>query len=82
MHSAAPCWQLFAAYVMCGAQQKDAVRLTLEQVDVLRRMCAEYQELELVTSTQGEQHTDTHTQTHTARKQHDNPGGGGCAVRL
>lgn len=44
--------QLFAAYVLCGAQQKDAVRLTLEQVDVLRRMCAEYQELELVTSTQ------------------------------
>ncbi|XP_075873060.1 dipeptidase 2 isoform X2 [Nelusetta ayraudi] len=43
--------QLFAAYVLCGAQQKDAVRLTLEQLDVLRRMCAEYQELELVTST-------------------------------
>ncbi|KAG7263179.1 hypothetical protein CRUP_002209 [Coryphaenoides rupestris] len=28
----------------------DAVRLTLEQVDLIRRMCTEYQELELVTS--------------------------------
>ncbi|KAF7211824.1 dipeptidase 2 [Nothobranchius furzeri] len=43
--------QMFAAYVMCGAQQKDAVRLTLEQIDVIRRMCTEYQDLVLVTST-------------------------------
>ncbi|KAG7473499.1 hypothetical protein MATL_G00096510 [Megalops atlanticus] len=42
--------QVFAAYVMCTAQEKDAVRLTLEQIDVIRRMCSEYQELELVTS--------------------------------
>lgn len=45
--------QMFAAYVMCGAQQKDAVRLTLEQLDVIRRMCTEYQDFELVTSVQG-----------------------------
>ncbi|XP_072236302.1 dipeptidase 2 [Leuresthes tenuis] len=44
--------QMFAVYVMCGAQQKDAVRLTLEQIDVVRRMCTEYQDFELVTSTQ------------------------------
>lgn len=45
--------QMFAVYVLCGAQQKDAVRLTLEQIDVVRRMCTEYQEFELVTSVQG-----------------------------
>ncbi|KAF3686844.1 Dipeptidase 2 [Channa argus] len=44
--------QLFSAYVMCGAQNKDAVRLTMEQIDVVRRMCTEYQDFELVTSTQ------------------------------
>uniref|UniRef100_A0A3P8SKV6 Dipeptidase n=1 Tax=Amphiprion percula TaxID=161767 RepID=A0A3P8SKV6_AMPPE len=44
--------QVFAVYVMCGAQQKDAVRLTLEQIDVVRRMCTEYQDFELVTSAQ------------------------------
>ncbi|XP_008308600.1 dipeptidase 2 [Cynoglossus semilaevis] len=45
--------QMFAAYVLCGSQQKDAVRLTLEQIDVVRRMCTEYQDFELVTSVQG-----------------------------
>ncbi|KAG7242543.1 hypothetical protein INR49_020256 [Caranx melampygus] len=44
--------QMFAVYVMCGAQEKDAVRLTLEQIDVVRRMCTEYQAFELVTSAQ------------------------------
>ncbi|XP_059206216.1 dipeptidase 2 [Centropristis striata] len=42
--------QMFAVYVLCGAQEKDAVRLTLEQIDVIRRMCTEYQDFELVTS--------------------------------
>ncbi|KAL4642194.1 dipeptidase 2-like [Arapaima gigas] len=45
--------QMFAAYVMCKAQEKDAVRLTIEQIDVIRRMCTEYPDLELVTSAQG-----------------------------
>lgn len=44
--------QMFAVYVMCGAQDKDAVRLTLEQIDVIRRMCTEYGDFELVTSAQ------------------------------
>ncbi|XP_042255275.1 dipeptidase 2 isoform X1 [Thunnus maccoyii] len=44
--------QMFAAYVMCGAQEKDAVRLTLEQIDVVRRICTEYKDFELVTSAQ------------------------------
>ncbi|XP_023646088.1 dipeptidase 2 isoform X2 [Paramormyrops kingsleyae] len=38
---------------MCTAQEKDAVRLTMEQIDVIHRMCSEYPELELVTSAQG-----------------------------
>lgn len=42
--------QMFAAYVLCGAQDKDAVRLTLEQIDVIRRMCTENEDFELVTS--------------------------------
>lgn len=45
--------QMFSVYVMCGAQDKDVVRLTLEQIDVVRRMCTEYQDFELVTSAQG-----------------------------
>lgn len=45
--------QMFAVYVMCAAQEKDAVRLVLEQIDIVRRMCTEYQEFELVTSAQG-----------------------------
>lgn len=45
--------QMFAVYVLCGAQQKDAVRLTLEQIDVVRRMCTEYPDFKLVTSTWG-----------------------------
>lgn len=47
---------MFAVYVMCGAQQKDAVRLTLEQIDVIRRMCTEYPDFELVTTVQGTVH--------------------------
>ncbi|CAK6958857.1 dipeptidase 2 [Scomber scombrus] len=42
--------QMFSVYVLCGAQEKDAVRLTLEQIDVVRRMCTEYRDFELVTS--------------------------------
>uniref|UniRef100_A0A3Q3X197 Dipeptidase n=1 Tax=Mola mola TaxID=94237 RepID=A0A3Q3X197_MOLML len=52
-HKCSPYLHMFAVYVMCGAQEKDAVRLTLEQIDVVRRMCTEYQEFELVTSVQG-----------------------------
>lgn len=45
--------QMFAAYVLCTAQDKDAVRLALEQIDVIRRMCTEYPELELATTAAG-----------------------------
>ncbi|MGH0125238.1 UNVERIFIED_CONTAM: hypothetical protein FKN15_051672 [Acipenser sinensis] len=42
--------QMWSAYVLCSSQNKDAVRLTLEQIDVIKRMCSSYEELELVTS--------------------------------
>ncbi|KAM4018024.1 dipeptidase 2-like isoform 2-T4 [Anomaloglossus baeobatrachus] len=45
--------QFWSAYVLCSAQDKDAVRLALEQIDVIKRMCKEYEELEFVDSSQG-----------------------------
>uniref|UniRef100_A0A8C8RD89 Dipeptidase n=1 Tax=Pelusios castaneus TaxID=367368 RepID=A0A8C8RD89_9SAUR len=44
--------QFWSVYVPCSAQNKDAVRLTLEQIDVVKRMCEIYEDLELVTSSQ------------------------------
>ncbi|NWR15931.1 DPEP2 Dipeptidase, partial [Emberiza fucata] len=46
--------QFWSVYVLCSAQNKDAVRLTLEQIDVVKRMCNSYEELELVMTSQGE----------------------------
>ncbi|TFK08988.1 immediate early response protein 5-like protein [Platysternon megacephalum] len=45
--------QFWSVYVLCSAQNKDAVRLTLEQIDVVKRMCQIYPELELVNTSQG-----------------------------
>ncbi|XP_042294478.1 dipeptidase 2-like isoform X2 [Sceloporus undulatus] len=45
--------QFWSVYVLCSAQNKDAVRLTLEQIDLVKRMCRAYEEFELVTSSQG-----------------------------
>ncbi|NXT75391.1 DPEP2 Dipeptidase, partial [Zapornia atra] len=45
--------QFWSVYVLCSAQNKDAVRLTLEQIDVVKRMCNSYEELELVTTSEG-----------------------------
>ncbi|XP_055477361.1 dipeptidase 2-like [Psammomys obesus] len=42
--------QFWSAYVPCQTQDRDALRLTLEQIDLIRSMCASYPELELVTS--------------------------------
>ncbi|XP_062922901.1 dipeptidase 2 [Mobula hypostoma] len=44
--------QLWSAYVLCSSQNKDAVRLTLEQIDVIKRMCRKYPEFEFVTSSE------------------------------
>ncbi|XP_053127206.1 dipeptidase 2-like isoform X2 [Hemicordylus capensis] len=51
--------QFWSVYVLCHAQNKDAVRLTLEQIDLVRRMCETYEEFELVTSAQGIIDTDS-----------------------
>ncbi|XP_064315424.1 dipeptidase 2 isoform X3 [Phalacrocorax carbo] len=45
--------QFWSVYVLCSAQNKDAVRLTLEQIDIVKRMCNSYEELEFVTTSQG-----------------------------
>lgn len=46
--------QLWSAYVPCGAQHLDAVQLTLEQIDVIRRLSEKYYHaLEFVTSADG-----------------------------
>lgn len=46
--------QFFAAYVPCEAQYKDAVQLTLEQIDVIIRLTDKYsKELTICTSAKG-----------------------------
>nr|XP_018867352.3 dipeptidase 3 isoform X2 [Gorilla gorilla gorilla] len=45
--------QFWSASVSCQSQDQTAVRLALEQIDFIRRMCASYSELELVTSAEG-----------------------------
>jgi membrane dipeptidase len=35
--------QFWAAYVPCEAQFRDAVQLTLEQIDVIRRLTEKYE---------------------------------------
>ncbi|XP_015262171.1 PREDICTED: dipeptidase 1 [Gekko japonicus] len=46
--------QFWAAYVPCETQYKDAVKRTLEQIDVIHRMCLQYPEaLTCVTNSAG-----------------------------
>nr|XP_019611907.1 PREDICTED: dipeptidase 3-like [Rhinolophus sinicus] len=45
--------QFWSAHTPCQSQDQDAVRLTLEQIDLIHRMCASYSDLELVTSAKG-----------------------------
>lgn len=47
-------FQLWSAYIPCGAQHLDAVQLTLEQIDVIRRLTEKYSNaLEWVTTARG-----------------------------
>ena len=47
--------QLWVAYSPCGSQHKDAVQITLEQIDLIKRLMADYsQHLQLVTTANGE----------------------------
>uniref|UniRef100_A0A8C5S300 Dipeptidase n=1 Tax=Laticauda laticaudata TaxID=8630 RepID=A0A8C5S300_LATLA len=54
--------QFWAAYVPCDTQNKDAVRRTLEQIDVVHRMCQQYPDVfKCVTDSAGIQKAfDTH----------------------
>ncbi|KAK9392618.1 dipeptidase 1 [Crotalus adamanteus] len=46
--------QFWAAYVPCDTQNKDAVKQTLEQIDVIHRMCHQYPDaFDCVTNTAG-----------------------------
>jgi hypothetical protein len=46
--------QFWSAYVPCSTQHLDAVQLTLEQIDVIRRLVAKYPTyMTLVTTTEG-----------------------------
>ncbi|XP_049643380.1 dipeptidase 3-like [Suncus etruscus] len=44
--------QFWSAYTPCQTQQGDDVRQTMEQIDLIHRICTSYSELELVTSVQ------------------------------
>ena len=47
--------QLWVAYSPCGSQHKDAVQITLEQIDLIKRLMADYSNhLQLVTTANGE----------------------------
>lgn len=46
--------QFWVAYVSCRSQDKDAVALTLDQIDVIKRMVNKYsRDMELVTTAEG-----------------------------
>ncbi|XP_024080823.1 dipeptidase 1-like isoform X2 [Cimex lectularius] len=46
--------QFWSAYVPCGAQQKDAVQIAMEQIDVIKRLTQIYsQDLQFVTTVAG-----------------------------
>ncbi|XP_012782057.2 dipeptidase 3 [Ochotona princeps] len=45
--------QFWSVNAPCETQDQDALRFTLEQIDLVHRICASYSELELVTSVQG-----------------------------
>ena len=54
--------KFWVAYAECESQYKDAVRIALEQVDVIKKMVARYPDtFTLVTSAQGMLTTDMNT---------------------
>ena len=47
-------FQLWVAYAPCGSQHKDAVQITLEQIDLIKRFVEQYNtNLEFVTTSDG-----------------------------
>ena len=50
-------FQLWVAYAPCGAQHKDAVQVTLEQIDLIKRMIEAYPtHVQLVKTSTGKNH--------------------------
>ena len=48
--------QLWTAYAPCGSQHKDAVQITLEQIDLIKRMVEQYSSyLQLAQTAQGKE---------------------------
>ena len=48
-------FQLWVAYAPCGSQHKDAVQITLEQIDLIKRLIEQYQQnLQFVMTAEGE----------------------------
>ena len=48
-------FQLWVAYAPCGSQHKDAVQITLEQIDLIKRFIEQYSaNLQFVTSSSSE----------------------------
>ena len=48
--------QLWTAYAPCGSQHKDAVQITLEQIDLIKRLVDLYPDyLQLATTAQGKE---------------------------
>ena len=46
--------QLWTAYAPCGSQHKDAVQITLEQIDLIKRLVDQYSDhLQLAQTAQG-----------------------------
>lgn len=54
-------WQFWSVYVPCETQNKDAVKRTLEQMDVVQRMCDLYPDtFACVTDSDGERAQGRH----------------------
>lgn len=55
-------FQLWVAYAPCGAQHKDAVQVTLEQIDLIKRFIEAYpKQLQLIKTSQGKNVTNPHS---------------------
>jgi hypothetical protein len=47
--------QFWVAYAPCGSQHKDAVQVTLEQIDLIKRFISQYPKLQFVNDSQGKE---------------------------
>ena len=62
-------FQLWVAYAPCGSQHKDAVQLTLEQIELIQRLTKYYpQQLQLVKTPDGEKFLPKRSQTFSFNK--------------